>query len=131
MLSSHWGQTGGGRTSHHCEDILPSDPLAAIQPTVCNPIGAALPDEPQGLGEKQKVHQNIAYLLVLAEEEATQDRNYGLLTNWVNPCQARVHSIQEAYRELIAWISSGPNWPYTLVQLNKDNAMYHLPKEGT
>ena len=37
---------------------------------------------------EQKVHQDIAYLLVLTEKEATQDRRYGLLTIWVNPCQA-------------------------------------------
>ena len=29
-------------------------------------------------GEKQKIHHNIAFLLVLAEEEATGDRKYGL-----------------------------------------------------
>ena len=51
-------------------------------------------------GEKQKVHQDIASLLVLAEEEATGDRRYGLLTIWVNPCQARVCSMEEAVREL-------------------------------
>ena len=37
-------------------------------------------------GEKQKVHHNITYLLVLAKEEVTRDRRYGLLTIWVNPC---------------------------------------------
>ena len=31
-------------------------------------------------GEKQKVYQDITYLLVLAEEEATWNRRYGLLT---------------------------------------------------
>ena len=46
-------------------------PLAAISPTIHNSLGAVLPDEPQGLGEKQKVCQDIAYLVVLAEGEAT------------------------------------------------------------
>ena len=32
--------------------------------------------------------------------------------------------------ELTAWVSSGPNWPYTLVQLNKDTCHVPLPKEG-
>ena len=49
---------------------------------------------------------------------------------WVNPCQARVHSMEEAVRELTAWVSSGPNWPYALVQLNKDTCHVPLPKEG-
>ena len=74
-----------------------------------------LPQQPQGLGEWQKVCHDIAFLLVLAEEEATGDRKYGLLTIWVNPCQARVLSMEEAVRKLTAWVSSGPSWPYALV----------------
>ena len=110
---------------------LPSaPPFAAIPPTIHNPIRAVLPDEPQGLGEKQKVHQDIAYLLVLAEKEATRDRRCGLLSTWVNPCQARVHSMKKAVRELTTWVSSGPDWPYTLVQLNEDTCYVPLPKEG-
>ena len=35
----------------------------------------------------------ITFILILAEEEATGDRRYGLLTIWVNPCQARVCSM--------------------------------------
>ena len=81
-------------------------------------------------GVKQKVHHDIAFLLILAEEEATGDRRCGLLTIWVNPCQARVCSMEEAVRELTAWVSSGPNWPYTLVQLNEDTCHVPLPKEG-
>ena len=60
-------------------------------------------------GEKQKICHGIAFLLILAEEEATRDRKYGLLTIWVNPCQARVCSMEEVVRELTAWVSSGPN----------------------
>ena len=59
-------------------------------------------------GEKQKAHQDITYLVVLAEEGPTQDRKYGLSTIWVNPCQARVCSMEEVVRELTAWVSSGP-----------------------
>ena len=81
-------------------------------------------------GEKQKVHHDIAYLLVLAEEETTGDRRYGLSTVWVNPCQARVCSMEEVDRELTAWVSSGPDWPYALVQLNKDTHHVPLPKKG-
>ena len=81
-------------------------------------------------GEKQKVHQDIAYLVGLAEGEATQDRKYSLLTIWVNPCQARVCSMEEVVRELTASVSSGPNWPYALVQLNEDTCHVPLAKEG-
>ena len=78
-------------------------------------------------GEKHRIHHDITFLLVLAEEEATGDRRYGLLTIWVNPCQARVHSM---VRNLTAWVSSGPNWPYALVWLHKDTHHVPLPKEG-
>ena len=47
-------------------------------------------------GDKEKFQNNIAFLLVFAEEEATGDRKYGLSTIWVNPCQARVCSMEEA-----------------------------------
>ena len=81
-------------------------------------------------GKRQRIHHDIAFLLVLAEEEATGEREYGLLTIWVNPCQARVHSMEEAVKNLTAWVSSGPNCPYTLVQLHKDTCHVALPKEG-
>ena len=68
--------------------------------------------------------------MVLAEEEATEDRKYGLLTIWVNPCQARVHSMEEAVGDLTAWVSSGPDWPYALVQLHNDTHYVPLCKEG-
>ena len=81
-------------------------------------------------GEKQKVHNDIAFLLVLAKGEATEGRRYGLSTIWVNPSQARVHSMEEAVRELTTWVSSGPDCPYALVRLNKDTHHVPLPKEG-
>ena len=80
--------------------------------------------------ERQKVCHNIAFLLVLAEEEATWDRKYGLSTIWVNPCQARVHSMEEVVGNLTAWVSSGPDWPYTLVWLHEGTHHAPLPKEG-
>ena len=62
--------------------------------------------------------------------KATWDGKYGLSTIWVKPCQTRVHSMEEAVRELTAWVSSGPDWPYALVQLNEDTGHVPLPKEG-
>ena len=99
-------------------------------------IPSLTPVEPSSLtsfkawGVKQRIHHDIAFLLVLAEEEAAGDRKYGLLTIWVNPCQARVHSMEEAVGNLTAWVSSGPNWPYALVQLHEDTCHVPLPKEG-
>ena len=117
----------------HCPTVgapyhLP--PTAAIAHIIYNPIRAVLPYQPESLGEKQKVCNDITFLLVLAEEEVTGDRRYGLLTIWVNPCQARVHSMEEVVRELTVLVSSGPKRPYALVQLNKDTCHAPLPKEG-
>ena len=92
--------------------------------------GTVLLEQPEGLGERQKVHHNIAFLLVLAEEEVTGDRKYGLSTIWVNPCQARILSMEEAVGKLTTWVSSGPNWPYALVWLHEGTYHVPLPKEG-
>ena len=81
-------------------------------------------------GEKQKACHDLTFLLVQAEEEATGDGKYGLLTIWVNPCQARVPSMEETVGKLTAWVSSGPDWPYTLVQLHKGTHHAPFPKEG-
>ena len=81
-------------------------------------------------GDKEKFCNDIAFLLVSAKEEAIGDRKYGLSTIWVNPCQARVCSMEEVVRELTTWVSSGPNWPYTLVWLNKDTCHAPISKEG-
>ena len=80
--------------------------------------------------EGQKLCHNITFLLVQAEEEVTGDRNYGLLTIWVNPSQVRVPSMEEAVGKLTAWASTGPNWPYALVQLHEGTCHVPLPKEG-
>ena len=105
-------------------------PTTTVPHTIYNSSRAVLPYQPQSLGgEKQRLCHNIAFLLILAKEEAMGDRRYGLLTMWVNPCQARPCSMEEAVRELTAWVLSGPNWPYTLVQLHKDTCHVPLPKE--
>ena len=58
-------------------------------------------------GEKQKICHDISFLLIPAKEEATGNRKCHLSTIWVNPCQARVCSMEEAVRELTTWDSSG------------------------
>ena len=39
--------------------------------------------------------------------------------------------MEEAVREQTTWVSSGPNWPYALVQLHEDTHHVPLPNEGT
>ena len=64
------------------------------------------------------------------KDEATAARNYGLLTIWVNPSQARVPSMEEAVGKLATCASSGPNWPYALVQLHEGTCHVPLSQEG-
>ena len=104
--------------------------IMAVSYYVCNPIRALLPHWPKGLGGQGKNPTMTAFLLISTKEEVTGNRRYGLSTIWVNPHQARVPSMEEAVKELTDWVSSGPNWPYTLVQLNKDTWHTPLPKEA-
>ena len=81
-------------------------------------------------GDAEKSCNDMAYLLVSAEDETMSDRMYGLCTVWVNLLQARVSTVKEAVRQLTALVSSGPSWSYALVQLNKDTHHTPLPREG-
>ena len=66
---------------------LPS--TASVPTSLSFQGGTVLLEWPQGLGEGQKLCHDIAFMLVLAEKEATGAINYGLLTILVNPSQAR------------------------------------------
>ena len=81
-------------------------------------------------GKGQKLHHDIAFLLVLIDKEVTEDRRYGLSTVWVNPSQARVSSMEEVVRKLTACASWESDWPYALVQLHEGTCHVPLPKEG-
>ena len=79
---------GGGRTLP-CYGVPQHLPLIiAISYFIHDPVRALLPHQPKGL-------------------EATGDSKYGLSTIWVNPCQARVCSMEEMVKELTTWVSSG------------------------
>ena len=81
-------------------------------------------------GDVEKFLSDVTFLLVLTEEGAARDRAYGLSTIWVNPYQARVPTMEEVVKQLTALVSTGPDWPYTLVQLNGDTCHVPLPREG-
>ena len=104
--------------------------ITAISYYVCNPVGLSYLTGLEAWEDKEKFHNDIAFLLVSAEEEATGDRKYDLSIIWMNNCQARVPSMEEVVKELAVWVSSGPDWPYTLVWLNEDTCHAPLPKEG-
>ena len=76
-------------------------------------------------GDPKKFHSNVTFLLVLFKEGAVGERVYGLTMVWVHPYQARVFTIDDVAKQLTQLVSTGPNWPYALVQLNGDAC--HVP----
>ena len=60
-------------------------------------------------GDTEKFHNDITFLLVSTEEGVAGDRMYGLSMVWVNLYQARVPTVEEAVKQLTAFISSGPD----------------------
>ena len=57
------------------------------------------------------------------------DRVYGFSMIWVNPYQARVSTVEEAVKQLTTLVPTRLDWPYTLVQLNRDACHVPLPRE--
>ena len=76
----------------------------------------------------QKPCCNIAYLLVWVEN-TVKDRYYGISLVWVNPNQVTAATMEEAVKKLTACISSGTDWPYSLVQLYEGPHHAPLPKD--
>ena len=81
-------------------------------------------------GGTKKFHSNVTFLLVLPKEGVAGERMYGLAMVWVHPYQARVSTIDSTAKQLAQLASTGPNWPYALVQLNGDAHHMPHPTEG-
>ena len=58
------------------------------------------------------------------------ERVHGLTMVWVHPYQARLSTIDDVAKQLTQLASYGPDWPYALVQLNRDACHMPLPTEG-
>ena len=128
FLKDHcqWGKAYAYLWGHL--DICPSLGQLHVAPMIYPELSSLI--SLRAWGDVEKSHSNIAYLLVSAKDEVMSDRVYGLSTMWVDPSQARVSTMEEMVRELTALVSSGPNWPYALVWLNKGICHVPLPKEG-
>ena len=131
MPFSYRKQTSGEKRWLSGGEILVFAPPTASVPTSVIPRQNCPPWMALRLGgnDKNSAH-DIAFLLVLAKEEATGARIYGLLTIWVNPRQVRVPSMEEVVGKLTACAFSGPNWPYALVQLHEGTCHVPPPKKG-
>ena len=130
MPFSYRKQTGGEKRWFSCGGIL----VFALHCISCNlsviPRQNCPPWMVLRLREGTKTLPWHHFSLGTGRGKATGARIYGLLTVWVNPSQARVPSMGEVVGKLTACTFSGPNWPYTLVQLHKDTCHVPLPKEG-
>ena len=82
------------------------------------------------MGDPKKLCSDVAFLLGLPKEGAEGERVYWLAMMWVHLYQARVSIIDEVAKQLAQLASTGPNWPYALVQLNGDACHVPLPTEG-
>ena len=81
-------------------------------------------------GDDERFCSNVAFLLVLPKEGIAEERVYRLAMVWVHPYQARVSTLGVAAKQLTQLASTGPNCPYTFMQLNGDACHVPLPKEG-
>ena len=79
-------------------------------------------------GDIQEPCNDMAYLLVCTGD-TLEAQNYGISLVWVNPNQVWVSTMEEVVGRLFSYISSGPNWPYALVQLYKGSCHTPLPKD--
>ena len=121
---SQWGEAFQSHLGHH--SICPL--LNKFHVTSITHLELSFLTSLKAWGDAEKVHSDVAFLLVLPEEGAVGDRVYGLSVIWVNPYQARVSTMEEAVKQLTALVSTGPDWPYTLVQLNGDTCHMPLPR---
>ena len=78
-------------------------------------------------GDIQNPHYDMAYLLVCLGN-TMEDRQYRVSLVWVNPNQTRATTMEEVVEKLAICPSSGPNWPYALVQLYEGSGHVPLPK---
>ena len=70
----------------------------------------------------------MAYLLVCTGD-ALEAQDYGMSLVWISPNQVQVPTMEEAVETLSAYITSGPNWPYAIVQLYKGPSHTPLPRD--
>ena len=80
--------------------------------------------------DNERFCSDVAFLLVLPKGGIVGERVYGLTMVWVHPYQARVSTLGIATKQFTQLASTGPNWPYVLMQLNGDACHGSLPKEG-
>ena len=79
-------------------------------------------------GDTQKPQVGMAYLLIKVED-ASEVKGYGMALVWISPHQAQASMMAEALEILSTCSPSGPDWPYTLIQLYEGINHVPLPKD--
>ena len=121
-----WGEAFQSLWGHH--DICPTLKRFHVTSIAQSELSSLTSLKAWGSPEKFKSH--VAFLLILTGEYAVGDRVFGLSKMWVYPYQARAPIMEEAVKQLTPLISTGLDWPYTLVQLNRDACHTPLHREG-
>ena len=121
-----WGKSFQSLWGHHniCP-LLPAVPHCQLTQSELTSLTHL-----KAWGDDERFHSNVAFLLVLPKDGVVGERVYRLTMVWVYPYQARVSTIGSTAKQLAQLASTGPNWPYALVQLNGDAHHVPLPKEG-
>ena len=105
-------------------------PTTTVPHTLYNSSGTVLPYQPQGLGGET---ENLPWHCLPVNTSwggSHRGQEIWSIDHMGEPLSAMACSMEEAVRELTAWVSSGSHCPYTLVQLYKDTHHVPLPKEG-
>ena len=79
-------------------------------------------------GDTQKPQVSMAYLLIKVED-AFEVEGYSMALVWISPHQAQASTMVGALEILSTCTSSGPDWPYILIQLYEGTSHVPLPKE--
>ena len=123
---SQWGESYQSLWGHH--DICPLLEQFHVASMTQSEVSSLT--SLKAWGNLEKFRSDVAFLLILTKGCTVGDREYGLSTMWVHPYQARVSTMEEAVKQLTPLISTGSDWPYTLVWLNGDAHHVPLPMEG-
>ena len=92
-------------------DIFPL--LTQFQVVEITRVGLSAISRAEAWGDPKRPKSDKAYLL-LAPNQAVEERRFGLVAVWTHPCQAHLPSLDEAVRKLTLLINTGGTGPMPL-----------------
>ena len=76
-------------------------------------------------GDAEKLHWDMAFLLIVPSIAAGYERVFGHVTVWAHPHQACYTTLVEAVNKLVLLVDGSGNWLYAFIQLSE--ALSHAP----